>query len=31
MKEHTDAVWYFGKPFSYLGQVFKKLGLNKIS
>lgn len=23
-KFHTDAVWYFGKPFSYFGQVLKK-------
>ena len=23
-KSHTEAVWYFGKPFSYYGQVLKK-------
>ena len=23
-KAHLDAVWYFGKPFSYYGQVMKK-------
>jgi hypothetical protein len=23
-REHTDAVWYYGKPFSYYGQVLKK-------
>lgn len=22
--EHTDAVWYYGKPFSYYGQVLKQ-------